>query len=47
MSFGSRPAHAASVSCGDTITTDTKLRQDLVNCPKVGSSSGRTTSRST
>ena len=36
MSFGSRPAHAANVSCGDTITTDTKLHQDLVNCPKVG-----------
>jgi nitrous oxidase accessory protein NosD len=36
MSFGSRPAHAANVSCGDTITTDTKLHQDLVNCPNVG-----------
>jgi large repetitive protein len=35
-SFGSRQAHAASVGCGDTITTDTKLHQDLVNCPNVG-----------
>jgi large repetitive protein len=36
MFFGSRPADAAGVSCGDTITTDTKLHQDLVNCPNVG-----------
>ena len=36
MPFGSRPAQAANVSCGDTITTDTQLHQDLVNCPNVG-----------
>src|SRR5262245_53249263 len=36
MSSGSRPAHAAGVSCGDTITTDTTLHQDLVKCPNVG-----------
>jgi large repetitive protein len=30
------PASATHVSCGDTITTDTKLDSDLVNCPNNG-----------
>jgi parallel beta-helix repeat protein len=29
-------AHAAQVSCGDTITTDTTLTKDLVDCPTNG-----------
>src|SRR5436190_9655677 len=29
-------AHAVTVSCGDTITTDTTLHKDLVNCPNNG-----------
>jgi parallel beta-helix repeat protein len=31
-----QPALASSVSCGKTITTDTKLDRDLVNCPNNG-----------
>ena len=27
---------ASNVSCGDTITTDTTLHKDLVNCPNNG-----------
>jgi large repetitive protein len=34
--FGGSPAHAANVKCGDTVTTDTTLHQDLVNCPNNG-----------
>jgi large repetitive protein len=33
---GSGQAMASHVSCGDTITTDTKLDSDLVNCPNNG-----------
>ncbi len=29
-------ALAANVKCGDTITTDTTLHKDLVNCPNNG-----------
>ena len=29
-------AHAANVSCGDTITTDTTLHKDLTDCPNNG-----------
>src|SRR6058998_3064761 len=36
MAFSGSAAHAASVSCGDTITTDTTLHKDLVNCPNNG-----------
>ena len=36
MAFSGSPAHAANVSCGDTITTDTTLHHDLVNCPNNG-----------
>lgn len=34
--LGSRPALASHVSCGDTITTDTTLDRDLLNCPNNG-----------
>jgi large repetitive protein len=34
--LGSSPALASHVSCGDTITTDTRLDSDLVNCPNNG-----------
>jgi parallel beta-helix repeat protein len=36
MALSGRPAHAASVSCGDTITADTTLHHNLVNCPNNG-----------
>ncbi len=31
-------AHASQVGCGDTITADTTLHKDLVNCPKTTAS---------
>jgi parallel beta-helix repeat protein len=34
--LGSSPALASHVSCGDTITTDTMLDSDLLNCPNTG-----------
>lgn len=34
--LGAGPALASHVSCGDTITTDTTLDSDLVNCPNNG-----------
>jgi parallel beta-helix repeat protein len=34
--LGSGPALASHVSCGDTITTDTTLDSDLINCPNNG-----------
>jgi len=34
--LGTGQALASHVSCGDTITTDTKLKRDLVNCPNNG-----------
>jgi parallel beta-helix repeat protein len=34
--LSSEPALANHVSCGDTITTDTTLDSDLVNCPSNG-----------
>jgi parallel beta-helix repeat protein len=36
LAFSSSQASANHVSCGDTITTDTKLDSDLVNCPNNG-----------
>jgi len=33
---GGGQARASQVSCGDTITADTTLQQDLVNCPNRG-----------
>ncbi len=36
MVLSSEPALANHVSCGDTITTDTALDGDLVNCPNNG-----------
>src|SRR5215217_6314362 len=33
---GGGRARASQVSCGDTITVDTTLQQDLVNCPNRG-----------
>ena len=33
IAFGRSSAQAAAVNCGDTITTDTTLHQDLVDCP--------------
>jgi hypothetical protein len=36
IGFGGSPAHAASLKCGDTITADTTLHKDLVNCPNNG-----------
>src|SRR5436190_20592919 len=36
IAFGGSPAHAANVICGDTITADTTLHHDLVNCPNNG-----------
>jgi large repetitive protein len=36
LAFGAGQASASHVSCGDTITTDTKLDSDLVNCPSNG-----------
>lgn len=34
-SANARPTRG-DVHCGDTITTDTVLQRDLVNCPDVG-----------
>src|ERR671937_1865087 len=36
MVFEGSAASAAAVHCGDTITTDTTLHKDLVNCPNNG-----------
>src|SRR5436190_17578311 len=36
IAFGRSSAQAAAVNCGDTITTDTTLHQDLVDCPNNG-----------
>jgi parallel beta-helix repeat protein len=36
LAIGGDQASAAQVSCGDTITTDTTLHHDLVNCPNNG-----------
>ena len=33
---GGKVAAVQQLSCGDTITTDTKLHRDLVNCPNNG-----------
>jgi large repetitive protein len=34
--FGASQASASNVSCGDTITTDTTLDSDLIDCPNDG-----------
>ena len=36
LAVGPGPALASHVSCGDRITADTTLEQDLVNCPNHG-----------
>ena len=36
IAFSGSPAQAANVSCGDTITTDTTLHHNLVNCQNNG-----------
>jgi parallel beta-helix repeat protein len=36
LALGAGQAHASQVSCGDTITSDTKLKRDLTNCPGNG-----------
>jgi parallel beta-helix repeat protein len=36
LAIGGGQALAAQVKCGDTITKDTKLHKDLVNCPSNG-----------
>jgi parallel beta-helix repeat protein len=36
LAVGASPASASHVSCGDTITADTTLDSDLVNCPNHG-----------
>src|SRR5436190_19773212 len=36
IAFRGGTAHAANVGCGDTITTDTTLHKDLINCPNNG-----------
>ena len=36
MAFGDSQASASHVSCGDTITADTTLDSDLLNCPNNG-----------
>jgi parallel beta-helix repeat protein len=36
LAIGGSQASAAQVKCGDTITTDTTLHKDLVNCPNNG-----------
>jgi hypothetical protein len=33
---GGKAAAVQQVNCGDTITTDTTLHKDLVNCPNIG-----------
>ncbi len=36
LAFGAGPASASHVGCGDTITADTTLDSDLVDCPNHG-----------
>jgi parallel beta-helix repeat protein len=36
ISYAPDRAHAAQVSCGDTITADTTLDRDLIDCPNNG-----------
>jgi parallel beta-helix repeat protein len=36
MTIDERPARASHVGCGDTITADTTLDSDLLNCPNNG-----------
>ena len=36
LAFGAGQARASQVSCGDTISSDTKLKNDLTNCPGNG-----------
>ena len=36
MALGGQPSSASHVSCGDTITADTTLDNDLVDCPNNG-----------
>ena len=36
LTVGTRPAFASHVYCGDTITTDTTLDTDLIDCPSNG-----------
>ncbi len=36
IALGAVPASATHVSCGDTVTTDTTLDSDLVDCPNHG-----------
>ena len=36
LAFGAGQASASHVSCGDTITADTTLDSDLLNCPNNG-----------
>jgi len=36
ITFGTAQASASHVSCGDTITVDTTLDSDLVDCPDYG-----------
>ncbi len=36
LAFSAGQASASPVSCGDTITADTKLHRDLVDCPNNG-----------
>ena len=36
LALGAAPASASPVTCGDTITTDTKLHRNLSNCPNNG-----------
>jgi parallel beta-helix repeat protein len=36
LAVGAAPALAGHVRCGDTITQDTKLDSDLIDCPAVG-----------
>jgi hypothetical protein len=42
--LGGGQALASHARCGDTITTDTTLDSDLVNCPNNGIMVGATTS---
>ena len=36
IAFGTGQASASHVSCGDTITADTTLDSDLLDCPNIG-----------
>ena len=36
LALGAGQARASQVSCGDTISSDTKLKRDLTNCPGNG-----------